>query len=264
MFRLISVPYSNNQWVYQWFRSFFRWRVDNAITFHNSKKMPSIIRIGEDFIRVEQNSNFSTDYFLKDLESAEIEKRISWLEQNKHFGLFTCYNTETVDLQGSLLTWWKEFYKDEVIFTLQHKNLWSHFIRYCFFSNMNLPYDKIMNNTRNGFDNDYIKSYMITNKVQIVYKEEYWNSFLKQIRILNDDIGSTMDVSPLWYEDLSREYLTEKFEIESSGMNYKSISRINYLTYFTKEDILKMKEVFNKRYEHELQYYGYLNSTDEY
>jgi hypothetical protein len=121
-----------------------------------------------------------------------------------------------------------------------------------------------MNNTRNGFDNDYIKSYMITNKVQIVYKEEYWNSFLKQIRILNDDIGSTMKVSALWYEDLSQEYLTEKFETQSAGMNYKSMSRIDYFTYFTKEDMLKMKEVFDKRYDHELQYYGYLNNSNEY
>ena len=280
---LVSLPYSNNQWVYQWIQQSeklnYRTIVLPSDILITGKKVKPIYA-GHYLIKYttsEEISGYVNDDFLKDTyNSFSLEEKIDFIETNKKFGLDVCYNCETSDLflpyKSKLLwNWFKDFYKkDTVLQVLLNKNLWKHWIKFLFYRTIflklpTLTDNDLITNTRSVWNADLVKSYIEKNNISFVYKEDIWKDFLKNLRLLHEDIigfkhtkaYSSFAKEILWLEDLSSESLSLKYECSDNLNNIMIPSRLNYESYFSMKDLDFMKKQFDTYKENEFIYYGY-------
>lgn len=288
---LVSLPYSNNQWLYQWIRS-YEYANQKSILLPFGSKWATGRKVepfysGKHFFaykKFEETTTYASDYFLKSSYnvSFSLEEKIEYIEQSKKFGLDVCYNCETTDLflpyKSKLVwDWFKDFYKnkkdddnDVVLSILLNKDLWKHWIKFLFYRTIllklpTLTDDDLVTNTPNVWNVDVVKSYIETNKITFTYKEDVWKDFLKNLRLLHEDIIGFKHSEKygyfkkdiLWLEDLSTESLSLKFEKMSPLMNSMIKSKLNYESYFSTKDLTFMKKQFDTYKENEFIYYGY-------
>jgi hypothetical protein len=291
---LVSLPYSNNQWVYQWVRTseqqnfnslvlpikqWYTGKQFGAEVIGTIKEYPFNTTIEHiKYVTTDTlSSSFSNDDFLKNTYGGlGLEEKIEYIEKSKKLNLNVCYNCETVDLllpyKSKLVwDWFKEFYKkDVVLIVLLNKDLWKHWIKFLFYRTIflklpTLTDNDLILNTRDIWNADLIKSYIEVHNIQFTYKEAIWKDFLKNLRLLHEDIIGSKSTNArynfakniLWLEDLSTESLSLTFECGVSVSNTTTKSRLNYESYFSTKDLDFMKKQFNTYKENEFIYYGY-------
>tara|TARA_B100000282_G_scaffold169363_1_gene122605 strand:+ start:126 stop:1067 length:942 start_codon:yes stop_codon:yes gene_type:complete len=163
---LISLPYSNSQWVYQVLKTHHRYHSTSTTllphrkgtTKYGKKKIYYSETGNMSDIAIEENkSDFDCDNLLDDsyristdnfwdsvedrheqLKEPMIRQKIRWIEMSKRVGLDVCYNVETSNLIGDVKEWFKNFHKrnQTMFYVLLNRNLWRHWIRFLFFYNL--------------------------------------------------------------------------------------------------------------------------------
>ena len=162
---LISLPYSNSQWVYQVLKTHHRYHLSNTTILLPQFKSQTLTGYKYTFTPrgamqtdwKEEQSDFACDNFLDDsykvsddniwdnieqraeqLQEPMIRQKLKWIEYSKRIGLDVCYNVETTNLTGYVKDWFKNFYRqnETMFYVLLNKDLWSHWIRFLFFYNL--------------------------------------------------------------------------------------------------------------------------------
>ena len=222
---LISLPYSNSQWVYQVLKTHHRYHLSNTTILLPQFKSQTLLgyKYKSDNVNSkrtwdEEESGFACDNFLDDSykisadnywDSSDevklplVESKIRWIEMSKRIGLDVCYNVETTNLVGNVKDWFKTFHKQNqtMFYVLLNKDLWSHWIRFLFFYNL-LPklneklkykakpvvFTDFVLNTRSVWNVDLIKAYINEYRIQFNYDKEIWKLFVGNLRFLHEEI----------------------------------------------------------------------------
>ena len=298
---LISLPYSNSQWVYQVLKTHHRYHLSNTTILLPQFKSQTLTGYKYTFTPrgamqpdwKEEQSDFACDNFLDDsykisgdnfwdssneIKEPLIQSKIRWIEMSKRIGLDVCYNVETTNLVGNVKDWFKNFYRENetMFYVLLNKDLWSHWIRFLFFTNLipklneklKYPVDftNFVLNTRSVWNVDLIKAYINEYKIKFYYDKEIWKLFLGNLRFLHEEIIGLKGTPTakyfkakeiLWLEDLSIESLQLKFDCPSPLQNNLGNSKLKFENYFSKEANDFMKKQFAEYMQKEFVYYGY-------
>ena len=303
---LISLPYSNSQWVYQVLKTHHRYHLSNTTILLPQFKSQTLTGYKYTFTPKgdmqtdwkEEQSDFACDNFLddsykisgdnfwdtsKEIKEPLIQSKIRWIEMSKRIGLDVCYNVETSNLVGNApmcKDWFKNFYRQNqtLFYVLLNKDLWSHWIRFLFFTNLipklneklkykakPVDFTDFVLNTRSVWNVDLIKAYINEYKIKFYYDKEIWKLFLVNLRFLHEEIiglkGTPTDrffkKEILWLEDLSIESLQLKFDCPSPLQNNLGNSKLKFENYFSKEANDFMKKQFAEYMQKEFVYYGY-------
>ena len=168
---LISLPYSNSQWVYQVLKTHHRYHSSTTILlphrkrYYYGKKKIYLSETGNmSDIAIEENkSDFDCDNLLDDsyrtatdniwdsieqrseqLKEPMIRQKLKWIEYSRRVGLDVCYNIETSSFVGhgefkeEVRKWFTNYHQKNgtMFYILLNRNLWLHWIRFLFFYNL--------------------------------------------------------------------------------------------------------------------------------
>jgi len=192
------------------------------------------------------------------------EERIALLEHLRTFGLELNHKVHIPEIIP-VWPWFKEFYKDHDILVLKRRNIFSHFISILFFQNIwdGVDIDKypIPDHNLSRKDEDTLKSTIQVYNIKFKHNEKIWIDFIRHIRFLNDNVirelqwqGSNPQV--IYLEDVWHDWLQRRFHVQVNK-GVLPFKTIDYKVYFKPDEMAKIKEKFDERFENEFKFYGY-------
>ena len=192
------------------------------------------------------------------------KERIELLEKLRTFGIELNQKVHVPDI-CEVWDWFKEFYKDHDILVLKRRNIFSHFISILFFQNIwdGVDIDKypIPDHNLSRKDEDTLKSTIQVYNIKFKHIEKVWIDFIRHIRFLNDNVirelqwqGSNPQV--IYLEDVWHDWLQRRFHVQVNK-GVLPFKTIDYKVYFKPDEMAKIKEKFDERFENEFKFYGY-------
>ena len=153
------------------------------------------------------------------------------------------------------------------VLVLKRRNLYKHILSHQFhfclkqylpsYENgtglMALRLEKVKENQR-GLDT--LKSSILKYKAQFKFDEIHFKSFCRSIRFIEEEIMPTMKPQALWVEDLTHEWLCERFNVEMKKPQVLPYN-LKYELYFPKDELDKLKAATQDILDKEFKYYGY-------
>ena len=206
--------------------------------------------------------NNDDDYFY----NVSIQDRIKFLEHCRSLNLEVNIKHHLPEVM-EIWPWFKEFYKDNDVLVLKRRNLYKHILSHQFhfslkqylpsYENgtglMALRLEKVKENQR-GLDT--LKSSILKYNAQFKFNEYHFESFCRSIRFIEEEIMPTMKPQALWVEDLTHEWLCERFNVEMKKPQVLPYN-LKYELYFPKDELDKLKAATQDILDKEFKYYGY-------
>ena len=183
---------------------------------------------------------------------------------------------------STMFDWFKEYYDGYQIVLLRRKNIYRQYLSFLFHQTIRRAYVKSTTERVNwnaiqpwhnivGTQNvEIVKSAIEMVGAKFVHNPKWFESFVHQVRYFEEDIVtyytkgkySIHNVRNLWLEDLNDELLTEWFVPDDRKKTFVMEEKIlpfpiKYETYFSKDELDKMKSKCNQVFENELKHYGY-------
>ena len=116
-----------------------------------------------------------------------------------------------------------------------------------------LRHEKVKENQR-GLDT--LKANILKYQAQFKFNEIHFESFCRCIRFIEEEIMPTMKPQALWVEDLTHEWLCERFNVEMKKPQVLPYN-LKYDLYFSKDELNKLKDTTQDILDKEFKYYGY-------
>ena len=149
------------------------------------------------------------------------KERIELLEKLRTFGIELNQKVHVPDI-CEVWDWFKEFYKDHDILVLSTIQVYN---------------------------------------IKFKHNEKIWIDFIRHIRFLNDNVirelqwqGSNPQV--IYLEDVWHDWLQRRFHVQVNK-GVLPFKTIDYKVYFKPDEMAKIKEKFDERFENEFKFYGY-------
>ena len=198
------------------------------------------------------------------------QKRIDLVKQLREFGLELAHKAHVPEIIP-IWPWFKTFYKEHNILVLKRRHMFTHWLTILFYHNLKLATgpDVVKGNNKEGYTyitpsknenpiaEDILKSTIQEYKVEFKFNEICWNSFVNNIRFLNDVVIEELDKPQIiWTEDITTEWLEDYFKVVLKKVP-QPFTTFDYKTYYKPEDMKIIREIFEERFYNEFQYWGY-------
>ena len=204
--------------------------------------------------------------FLESARSNNIDVYVKYFPEHISDDIISKYHHTTITHKHSdtkIWPWFKEFYKDTNVLILKRRSLWKSYISSWFHITINSQVPEAVNNLEihpwhnfNSDDEDRLLETIKKYNIQFKFNPTFFEYYTETVRFLNNDIQNHFtNAEIIWLEDLTHEFLQNKFNVEITPKTRPF--KLDCEDYFSNEELSLMKEKYNERFESEFKLYGY-------